>query len=690
MQRLSTNYAAVLIATLVLATPMWAADKPVRDHDIEPDDYFTIGTVIACALSPDGGRIAYTEMRWGDMKERRTTDLWVVDVDTRHRRRLSFDRVGARSPQWSPDGAYIYFTGRYTRPGEDKPPYDGSTQVWRISPLGGDPFPVTRVKDGVGQYELTPCGKMILFTKSKKHVDDEFKDLKETYSDLEYGHGVVEFSQVWSLDLESWREKKLIDEDRVIREMALSPDATRIAMITTPDETLLSNEGWSRVDVYTLDTEKTEQLTGKEWRSKHPSPYGWVDGLAWSGDGESLAFTVSFDGYPSELLIARWRDGKASLRQIDRPDGVMLAGGALKWRGDSDDLYFLGEEKARVRVYCIESVSKKRRGKDRCVTPGDLVATAFTMNEAGDLALVMSTTEHMRDIFLVEKSGKLQRVTMTNPHAETWKFPQFEIVSWKGAYGDTVEGILELPYGYKPGDGPLPLIVKLHGGPSMSSYYRIRFWIYGRVLMPAKGYALLTPNYRGSTGYGDKFMTDLVGHENDVEVTDILKGIDAMVERSIADPDRIGVMGWSNGGLLANGLITRDTRIKAASSGAGVLDMVLQWGTEDTPGHVVNFMEALPWEDPDAYRKASPVFGLGNCRVPTIIHVGSDDPRVPAGHSRALYRALKHYLGVPTELVVYPGEGHGLTTRENRKAKMEWDLAWFDKYVLGNNGEESD
>jgi dipeptidyl aminopeptidase/acylaminoacyl peptidase len=252
---------------------------------------------------------------------------------------------------------------------------------------------------------------------------------------------------------------------------------------------------------------------------------------------------------------------------------------------------------------------------------------------------------------------------------------------------EEVEGILELPPDYQPGK-PLPMIVELHGGPTSATPYCLQFWIYGRTLMPAKGYALLSPNYRGSTGYGRKFMTDLVGRENQIEVEDILKGVDAMVERGIADPLRLGVMGWSNGGFLTNCVITQTDRFKAASSGAGILDMVIQWGSEDTPGHVNNYMRGFPWEKPDAYRKASPVFSLDKVKTPTLIHVGGSDPRCPPAHSRGLNRALEYYMKVPTELVVYPGESHSLTKYKNRKAKMEWDLAWFERYLLGKEKAE--
>jgi dipeptidyl aminopeptidase/acylaminoacyl peptidase len=149
-------------------------------------------------------------------------------------------------------------------------------------------------------------------------------------------------------------------------------------------------------------------------------------------------------------------------------------------------------------------------------------------------------------------------------------------------------------------------------------------------------------------------------------------------------------MGWSNGGLLTNCVITTTTRFKAASSGAGTVDQLLQWGLEDTPGHVINYMQGLPWEATEAYIRGSAIYKLGGVTTPTLIHVGSKDPRVPPENCYTLYRGLKDYVGVPTELVVYPGGGHGLTVRSHRKAKMEWDLAWFEKYILGKQAEEPD
>ena len=324
-------------------------------------------------------------------------------------------------------------------------------------------------------------------------------------------------------------------------------------------------------------------------------------------------------------------------------------------------------------------------------TPGDVVVDAFAFSPDGKrLAVVMGDVENMPDIYLLNaRRGKLpyKRRTRVNPQVDTWKLPVIKEIAWTSPDGTTVHGILELPPGTDPVAGPtqaLPTVVELHGGPSASTKLRLRFWIYGRTLFATRGWALLSPNYRGSTGFGDRFMTDLIAHKNDRDVADILAGLDHIVEKGIADPERLAVMGWSNGGYLTNCLITSTTRFKAASSGAGVVDTVLQWMIEDTPGHVINFNQGFPWTKPEQMQRSSALYKADKITTPTLIHVGENDARVPAAHSRGLFRALYRYVDVPTELVIYPGEPHGLSIQEHRKAKMQWDIEWFDHYVLRN------
>ena len=670
--------------TVWLLTAVVAHAQP-RTHDITVDDYFTQADIFASVISPDGKHVAWTEGRWQQSTDDRKTDLWVVDCQTGVARKLTFDRASDRSPQWDADSQALYFLGNRKREGEKKPPYDGKTQVWRIPITGGEPRAVTRVEGGVQMFDLDRDSRILYYTTLAEHIAPEWKQLRQQFSQVEYGHGVDKLSVLWKLDLTTWRSEKALDAKRVIREMAVSPDGRRLAMITTPDDKVVSFEGRSRVDVLDLQTKKLVTLPDKAFRADMPSPYGWLENLAWSADSNQLAFNVIFDGYPAEIMIAHSFFDTPKVSKVSRPLGVHVRGYGSPLAWSDTWLCFLGEKQGRVRLYRhqVTEDGGAIAPAHIILTPGDVVVEGFSFNRAGDkAAVVMAGPGFFPDIFLLEGKGVPRRLTKVNPQADTWKLPQLSVFTWKAPDGTQVEGILELPPGHKKGER-LPLVVEIHGGPTTAAYYKLQYWIYGRTLLPAKGYALLTPNYRGSTGYGDKFLTDLIGRENDLDVGDILSGVDALVKAGIADPERLGVTGWSNGGYLTNCLISRTTRFKAAISGAGIVDAVMEFGSNDEPAYTIVFKQGFPWNSAAKYQKASSTYKLQDIRTPTLIHVGGNDERCPPGHSRMLYRVLKEYTNVPTELLVYPGEGHGLTKYRNRRAKLEWDLAWFDRYLRG-------
>ncbi len=677
------NFRGMFLALLLIVPWSFSvAHAQARTHDITVEDYFTQAFISECALSPDGSRAAYVESRWQGPKEPASSDLWLVDCQTQTIQRLTFDPCSDTSPRWSPDGQFLYFSSSPKREAEKLPPYDGKAQVWRLHLASSRLEPATRVEGGIVAFKLSASGQAVYYTTSTEYSIEEWKDLRQEFSDLKFGHGVHKVSTLSRLDLVTWRTTQLVDEQRHIDSFDVSSDEKRIAMVSIPDELLLSREGWSRVDILDVPSAKITTLPDDLWRKAAPSPYGWLLDPVWSGDGRHLAFQVGFDGYPSELLVATWNGETPSVRQMPRPKDVYLDGG-IRWRGMSDEVCYLGDVRATVKV-CSARGLNTDTPTAQVLTPADTLTHAFSFDAQGDrLALVQTGLTYSRDVFLSSSGQDKQatRLTTVNPQVDTWKLPQLSRVTWKGAHGDEVEGILELPPDYQPGT-KLPLILSLHGGPTGADHLGMKFSIYGHTLLATKGYAVLSPNYRGSTGYGDKFLVELIGHENEIEVEDILTGVDALIERGIADPERLGVMGWSNGGYLTNCLITGTDRFKAASSGAGVFDMSIQWGEEDTPGHVINYMQGLPWKQPAEYQKTSPLYQLKDTfRTATLIHVGENDERVPVTHSRTLHRALRHYLKVPTELVIYPGTGHGLLQYHHRLAKMKWDLAWFEKYL---------
>jgi acylaminoacyl-peptidase len=668
----------VLFLLLLAALPAAAQPPAVRDHDITIDDYATLATIRELAVSPDGKHVAYTEARWDKADDLSKTDLWVVSTDGKGKpTRLTGDRANDRRPKWSADGKAIYVLGNRKREAETKPPYDGKPQVWRVPLDGGDPRAVTKVEGGVTGFDYSPKADMLFYSVDASATDkDDFTDLRSKFK-VDYGHGTRKVSEIHRLDLQSWRAEKIVDEKRYVREFAVTQDGRRVAMVSCIDDTVVKSEGESRVDIW--EDGKIVTPPTDVYRAKAASPHAWLESLAWNPDGTRLAFCAIFDAYPAEVIIQSRKEKSWGTEKLDRPLNVRGYGSPIQWNG-AHQLLYLGEFDAEV---CL------MRGLTETTPLVTLnVVSAVNVGAGGQIAIVLGNDIAFPSISRVSIEGNQRSATPipTIANGSSWRIPEIKHITWNAPDGTEVGGILELPPDYKKGD-KLPLVVGLHGGPTTSTKAELSYDPHnGRLYFAAHGYAALFPNYRGSTGYGDKFVTDLIGNENDIEVKDILAGIQHLIKEGIADPERIGVMGWSNGGYLTNCLITMKdppVKFKAASSGAGILDTVAEWGFNDEPAYPIVFKKGLPWETPEVYRKTSPTYGLGNVTTPTLIHVGGGDERCPPGHSRMLYRALKEYKKVPTELVVYPNEPHGLTKLSNRKAKMEWDLAWFDKYVKG-------
>ena len=681
---------------LLVLTSSLSAQPPARTHDVTPDDYASVATVTELAVSPDGKQVAYCLATWDVKADNRRTDLWVVDTDGKGKpRQLTKDRANDRHPKWSADGGSIYVLGNRKKDGQKEPPFDGSTQIWRVSveeldvKPGSELTAVTKVAGGVIGYDYAPKVRTLFYSVDAETTDeDDFSKLREKFNKVEYGHGKRKVSEVFRQP-EGSKAEKLIGEKRYIREFAVTQDGKRIAMISAFDDSVLKSEGESRVDVW--EDGKIVTPPTDVYRKKAASPWAWLESLAWNPDGTRFAFCAIFDGYPAEIVIGELKDEKWRTQVIERPndwqDGLQIRGygSPLQWiaRKDFDgkleqQVAYLGVTRGRVELVSINTGGGYTIHASR---PSATTCALFDLTSSESTSVWGGATNFPE----VACCKDHRFLTDLNPHTNSWKVPTISHITWKAPDGTTVGGPLELPPGYKKGDKKLPLVVAIHGGPTTSSHADLEFDPHnGRLYFSAAGYAVLCPNYRGSTGYGDKFVTDLIGRENDIEVKDILAGIQHLIDEGIADPDRIGVMGWSNGGYLTNCLISlKDSPIKfaAASSGAGIVDTVAEWGFNDEPAYPRVFKKGLPWETPEIYKKTSPTYQLGNVKTPTLIHVGGGDERCPPGHSKMLYRALKEYVNVPTQLVVYPGEPHGLTKLSNRKAKMEWDLAWFDKYL---------
>ncbi len=663
--------------------------EPIHQSQVTTDNYFSLSYPSSCSISPTGTFTAWTEGRWDEDLDKRNTDIWVIETNVPNATplRLTFDEAHDNSLQWGDTDEWLYFSSRRGKKENDLP-RNGKKQVWRIKPNGTELMAVTRLDSGVEDWVLGQNGSKVFYILGDEtQIEDHWKSLRKEHDELEYGHGLVDYSELWCLNLRTWKHEKIWDEDRVIQYFAPSPSGKQIAIITTPDTRLITNEGWSELGIYDVETKETTVLDDTLWREEAPSPYGWVEYPEWSFDGTRLAFSVDFDGFPRNMFVATFDEAGTVIQKVLRIQNDTL-GTSPVWAPNSYDLLYAAERGTIRPLLRITGVGNGVQGETNELITNSLICWDFSI--AGDtgeiVALVGSQLMLTSVVRVTEDSNYVMILANPNNHISEWKLPTIQTVQWKAEDGTIIEGVLELPNGYVVNqNAPIPMYVHLHGGPTSSVTQALSFSIYGRGLLSSDGWAVFSPNYRGSTGYGDTFLTDLVGKENDIEVQDILAGVDAMVERGIADPDKLAVGGWSNGGYLTNCLIAETNRFKAASSGAGVVEQTMQWSIEDTPGHVVNYAQGLPWEVPQELQRMSPLFEADNISTPTIIHVGAGDERVPAEQSKALFRALHDYLDVPTQLVIYPGTGHGLSKMSHRKAKIEWDREWLNHWVFSDS-----
>ena len=653
-------------------------------ESVSTDDYFSLSYVSSCSISPSGTYTAWTEGRWDKELDRRNYDIWIsLTQGEGELLRLTFDEAQDGSLQWGEDDDWLYFSSSRGNKGGDLP-RNGKKQIWRIKPDGTKLMAVTRLGSGVDDWMLSDDGDEVYYTiEDEIQIKDEWKSLREDHKDVEYGHGIVDYSELWALHLQTWKHELIWDEDLVIQFFAPSPSGEKIAIITTPDNRLITNEGWSTIGIYDVTKKETTLLDDTLWRAKAPSPYGWVESPDWSTDSSRLVFTVDFDGYPKEMFVASFGESKTKVQLVNRYEEVSI-GSPPQWSPNSHDLLYIAERGTLRPLLKIAQVGGDKQGETTEVAASGFVCWSFSIaNYPNFISIVVGSKIFPPVVaFSTTDPNFVSIIANPNSFVKQWDLPIVKSVKWDAPDGTIIEGVLEYPYGYKLEQGPLPLYVNLHGGPTSAATAGLTFSMHGRGLLSTDGWAVLSPNYRGSTGYGDKFLTDLIGHENEIEVKDILAGVDAMIERGVANPEQLAVGGWSNGGYLTNCIIATTNRFKAASSGAGVFDQTMQWSIEDTPGHVVNYARGLPWEVPEELQRMSPLFEADKISTPTIIHIGAGDERVPAEQSKALYRALHDYLDVPTQLVVYPGTGHGLSKMSHRRAKIEWDRAWLKHWVF--------
>jgi dipeptidyl aminopeptidase/acylaminoacyl peptidase len=656
--------AAVFLLAFVLA-PLHAG---AQTRAVTLDDVIDLVQVAAARVSPDGTRVLFTRAaikEWKDNK--RVSTIWIANADGSNQYQfLGNDKD--RNPQWSPDGTQVAFLSTRDASESDK---EAGPQVWVIRTAGGEASKLTDHKGKIESFEWAADGSRIVFLSEQVKTDEE-KAAEKAGNDAIYvdeganGQERGRYSELWEVGVADRKSRQVTRGQLLIESFKPSPDGRRVAVTHRPDA---RRNAQYLAEVAVIDRE-TGELTNL---TKNEAPESRV---AWSPDSRFVTYIAPSDKtweLASDRLWAVPVEGGAPKRLSGEFDGDI---GAYFWAADGKSIYIGGMRRARGGVFQVDAAS----GKVRTVTTGDWNGTMESMSaDRRRGVLVSSTPATPADVMLVDLStGELTRVTRANPHAAAFAASQFRAITWKSTDGLPVEGMLWLPADFKPGT-KLPLVLSIHGGPAgvWTTAFRGINHVYTSL-----GWAVLEPNVRGSSSYGDALlrgnMTDIGGGD----YHDLMSGVDKLVADGIADPERLAVRGWSYGGILGGWTITQTNRFKAASLGA----MVSDWSSEYAMGfnHDVRlwYIGGTPWDNPEAFRQKSPYTHIAKVKTPTIIIHGENDTTDTIGQSMIYYQGLKD-RGVPVRFIRFPREPHGFREPAHQRIRDAEEISWLMKYTLG-------
>ena len=668
----------VLLACIILVPggALLPAQAPAK-RPLAIDDVYRIQEVGGPQVSPDGRSVAYIVTSMDRETDKLRTAVWMVDWEGTHDVRLTYGPDSDSMPRWSPDGRYLAFLSSR--------PADAKAQVWLLDRRGGEAVQLTNVKGDISGYEWSPGAKRLALVMQdsdespaaageakaktpKPIVIDRFQFKRDN-------EGYLTASSRTHLYLFDVGTKKLealtAGNDSAESAPSWSPDGSLLAYIGDRDE----GPGPGGTD----DIFIVEARPGAKPRKllTVDSPSG--QRLLWSPDGRTLAFfrgpEPKYQGYTQNRLAAmpvaggEPRDLTAGLDRSVSKAGFAADGASLVFIVEDDRRAYLG----RVPV----GGGQAERVTDASAVLSDHVSCG------GRTVVAAATDSSATEIYAVE-NGKLRKLTGHNEAllAEV-RLGAVEDTSFRSKDGTEIHGLMVKPPSYEPGKA-YPTIVWIHGGPCMQDDHALLFDTYPlqleRQMYAAQGYVVLAVNYRGSSGRGAAFAKSIFADWGDHEVADILAAVGDAVRRGVADPARLGVGGWSYGGISTDYVIASDPRFKAAVSGAGSALQLSMYGSDQ---YIRQYTAELgpPWSNPDLWLKISyPFFHADRIRTPTLFIGGEKDFNVPIIGSEQMYQALRT-LGVPTQLVIYPGQYHLLTRPSYIHDRLERYLAWFDKYL---------
>ena len=646
----------VLVVICVLSySPLGAQEKLGRTF-IDAIEQPVLGDP---QLSPDGKQLLFTIDKADWKANRRIGHIYRINADGTGQLQLTFGERGESSPRWSPDGKSIAFTTRRDA--------DANNQIYLLSVDGGEARRLTSHPTAPGSLTWAPDGKSIYFVAADAKSADERE--RDRLLDDVYAFEENNFKQrhIWTADLDG-KTTRVTEGDWNVNGYELSADGKRIVMQRSTSPLL---EFIDRIEVWLMDANgsNARQLTSNQ------VPEG---NASLSPDGSTVLFTSGSTEqgeiyYNDKLFLVPAAGGPAKILLPSVDYGVENA----SWSKDGKTIYFTANMGTHNEIMRVNVATKEAAQ----LTRGDHSLGAWSFAEDNALhVFTLNSTDRPSEIYTMAAGAQPKRITAVfEQELAKFKTARQEKITWKGQDGVTIEGLLTYPLDYKPGTR-YPLIVQTHGGPAASD--RFGFSTDNQVYA-AKGYAVLRPNYRGSTGYGDTFMRDMVKGYFKQSHLDVMTGTDAVIAMGIADPAKLVKMGWSAGGHMTNKIITFTDRFKAASSGAGAANWISMYAQSDHREFRTPWFGGTPWQANapiDLFWNHSPLKDVSKVKTPTIFLVGEQDPRVPMPQSVEMFRALKAN-GVPTHLYIAPREGHGWTELRHRLFKLQIEMEWFEKHI---------
>jgi dipeptidyl aminopeptidase/acylaminoacyl peptidase len=651
--------AGLAVAALAEETAVWTPELTLK-----------VKRVGAVRVSPDGTRAAFV-VGTAVMDGEKSEWVWQIHMsgaDGTGAFPLTRSEKSSTAPDWSPDGKWIAFVSARG----DK---DAKPNLWRIRVDGGEAEALTEEKGAVTAPSWSPDGKWIAFLGTDPKGEDEEKEDKER-RDARVVDEKAKMSRLCVVPAEPNADGK-----RVIRKLTAgplhvaddfswSPDSRAIAFTHQP--TPAAND-WTRSDVSVVEVASgtVRPLASSTAAESQPS---------YSPDGRSIALTVS-DSPPS------W-GGRSRVHVVPAEGGTPRALAPTR----DEQPQIVGWLKDGRRLLVAEAHGTVRRlrtlGADGSpavdLTPADMMVEGASLNASRTRIGYMSQTpETPAEAFISDVEPFLPRPLARVQEPPAAPVGRTEVVSWKAPDGKTIEGLLTYPVGYAAGSRA-PLLVIIHGGPAGVF---VRSFLgtpspYPVAVFSSRGYAVLRGNVRGSGGYGADFRRANYRDWGGGDYRDILSGVDALIARGIADPDRMGVMGWSYGGYMTSWVITQTKRFKAASVGAGVTNLMSFTGTTDIPSFIPDYFGGEHWDAFDVWRTHSAMFNIKGVTTPTLIQHGEADARVPISQGYELYNALKRQA-VPAKMIVYPRQPHGIQEPKLMLDAMTRNVEWFDRWVMG-------